>query len=1255
MPVQIERQIVPFIKRQFPAFYQEYGPDFIRFVEEYYRWMEEGGLTSTVKTTQTSNSTANVFTVETSTTSTNTANVPYAYSGNGVFEPVIVTPTVPHLLISNSVVVNGQTTNTQTEVTTSGNTTTTITLTTTDISGKVLSDARQLLAYNDIDSTVDDFITYFSNQFLNGIQFDTESSKEALIKSSVSLYSSKGSSQAINLIFQSVFNKTVDVYYPGDDIVRASDGKWVKPIYLEVSRGFRNVLLVGKEVTGSKSGARAFVENIITRNINGKLIDLLYLSNVRGTFLTGDIITDNGVILNAPKVLGSLTSIQIISGGSAFTVGEEVSIVSSAGVEGKARVTEVVTETGKVSFRILDGGWGYSNTANVSVSEKVLLVSNVTSESVDYTYFADKETVSQSLYVFNLDNVTGDFIVGSTIQNIDGANSLAVYVNQTSGQNTAVVTINPTSSSNVFSNNIFRDITQQWVVVGRSNTFTSGGRAYQNDGGSNTSTGIITSVSNSVVLTISNATPISSNGFHVGQFIIQNTTNANGYIELLPSESNMGFSNVESIVLRDVQGTFNNTNTITAFSEPGNSTPITTASPNNSTNTYTVKLKEVSGDLWYAGYDLIDDTSESSNEILVVGDVGGRLYSNLNVSASGLVMGANDTAIGLIDVENTFYSVNNNVLIGGTSNVHGTVTFVSSGFGAQFKVGTILDYETVRVNPEGITTNNVNNVEFSSISLNGVGSGFTYLSNVYVSNSGVGYNNTNIVVFSGGNSGSGSYTAGNAAIVTDIIGSIVRIILSSNTGNLLIDTPNTSIVNSTGGSTGVGSGTVLIPSFPYGYVKNPYLDLTSPLLDALTFEEKTIGTIATLSAINPGENYNTDPFIRIDEPIVSVYGKRDILLELANVEGAFIAGETVEQSSNEIFLQVVSDTFTDNTNFAYEVSELVYTTDGIQETGNGNIITSVLDSTSNTYTTTIRNRDGEFQETIEVVFLTVNTNVGFVANDFVQQYTVGGNAAYGIVVNSNTSTLVIKDVEGTFVVNSTPVISTNNSGSALISVIDAGKVFQLIGRTSNGHSDITSLENVSSDIVAKGEVYTANDTVLTIRRKSLFTQFVQGDEVNLLGKISGATARVIGFAEDPTSNVAGNNAVVTATVVAANGSISNIEVISSGFGFNNNDLIEISSSQDTIATARAYVTQQGVGEGYYADQNGFVSDNKYIHDGEYYQEYSYEVRSDLPLDKYADMLRLVLHVAGTKQFGKIDISSTANLNIDVAESTIETS
>ena len=84
----------------------------------------------------------------------------------------------------------------------------------------------------------------------------------------------------------------------------------------------------------------------------------------------------------------------------------------------------------------------------------------------------------------------------------------------------------------------------------------------------------------------------------------------------------------------------------------------------------------------------------------------------------------------------------------------------------------------------------------------------------------------------------------------------------------------------------------------------------------------------------------------------------------------------------------------------------------------------------------------------------------------------------------------------------------------------------------------------------------------------------------------------------------------------------------------------------------AVVNNHGISTGHHRTNKGFLNEDKYIHDNDYYQEYSYEVRSELPLAKYKQPFVDIVHLAGTRLFGRLQTSLTANLALSVANSSV---
>lgn len=215
----------------------------------------------------------------------------------------------------------------------------------------------------------------------------------------------------------------------------------------------------------------------------------------------------------------------------------------------------------------------------------------------------------------------------------------------------------------------------------------------------------------------------------------------------------------------------------------------------------------------------------------------------------------------------------------------------------------------------------------------------------------------------------------------------------------------------------------------------------------------------------------------------------------------------------------------------------------------------------------------------------------------------------------------------------------------LVDIVDATGGFQV--------GELVTQANTG----ARGLVQEGSDHLtLRLQRLSLLKEIDIG--FSLTGELSGVTANVqfvqpdnVPRPWDVSEKFVGVDAIINTTAVTATGSVVSLEVTDSGFGYIEGE--SVAFSKDGLSgTAQASIEKQGVGTGYYKSRDGFLSDTKKLQDGEYYQPYSYEVRSSITLDRYRDMLREVLHVAGTKAFGALHYRATANISCLIEEATI---
>jgi glycerophosphoryl diester phosphodiesterase len=80
----------------------------------------------------------------------------------------------------------------------------------------------------DVDSTLDVFVQRMRMQYAADISEKALLDNKTIIKQIDEYYSTKGSKQATELFFRMMFNDLVQIQYPGQFILRASDGHWEK-------------------------------------------------------------------------------------------------------------------------------------------------------------------------------------------------------------------------------------------------------------------------------------------------------------------------------------------------------------------------------------------------------------------------------------------------------------------------------------------------------------------------------------------------------------------------------------------------------------------------------------------------------------------------------------------------------------------------------------------------------------------------------------------------------------------------------------------------------------------------------------------------------------------------------------------------------------------------------------------------------------------------------------------------------------------
>jgi hypothetical protein len=333
-----------------------------------------------------------------------------------------------------------------------------------------LYNSRRLYDYKDISDTTSQFIVYFHKKFMADLPLLEDKSARVALKNIMDLYRRKGTSGGIKLFFRLFYDETVDIKYPAEQMFKVSASDWRQGIYLQmfpndnkfydkdqVASTYQS--LIGKNVRGSISDARAAVDKINFIILNKTLTPILYISDVRGQFKKFDdiIATVNGKEVAFGRVYGSpdgLTIDTTYAGTAGNNKGDIFNIVADSGNGGGGRaiVTDLVTElTGRVDYTLLDGGFGYSaNNTMLDVSNQTIVLDNedlvfTIEERLTDTAGNIGKVIGQNDFTVGVKMEPGDdFDIARTISTLD--RSPNVTINSLTGSAPSIISVKNESS-----------------------------------------------------------------------------------------------------------------------------------------------------------------------------------------------------------------------------------------------------------------------------------------------------------------------------------------------------------------------------------------------------------------------------------------------------------------------------------------------------------------------------------------------------------------------------------------------------------------------------------------------------------------------------------------------------------------------------------------------------------------------------------------------------------------------------------------
>lgn len=281
----------------------------------------------------------------------------------------------------------------------------------------------------DVDTSIDQFIDYFTNQYLHGfpVVYDKTETNGAIkarkrrqiskvVKNSNDLYVSKSTEDAYRALFRILFDEEIEFFYPKTVILKPSDGKWIQDTTLKVKVTSGNLdsfdltygsAFVEEFVNNSQTGASATVENIIATAGPGYTIYELFLTqntinkpyrsfitqwlsdhpgaNEPTSFMSGNVVKVTfGAAEVTAEILECVTTITITSQDTGFEITDPIRVGRFSGLTfiehsvAKAEIKSVYSDGKIKAINIIDSGFDFiSLENNVIVDENDNILATV--------------------------------------------------------------------------------------------------------------------------------------------------------------------------------------------------------------------------------------------------------------------------------------------------------------------------------------------------------------------------------------------------------------------------------------------------------------------------------------------------------------------------------------------------------------------------------------------------------------------------------------------------------------------------------------------------------------------------------------------------------------------------------------------------------------------------------------------------------------------------------------------------------------
>ena len=226
----------------------------------------------------------------------------------------------------------------------------------------------------DIDNTEAEFVKYFRQRLdVYGLLDSTIPFDVRYIKNIKEIYASKGSEEALIYLLRVVRGAETEIQYPSEQILRASDGRWVQESFITLKTIFGSIETLDQWDFSYDCKCAGRQQPIpVTRTVVIDPFTIRFYFQRRSSITTFvgqriNVFSSTGVLLYTGQIVPSPTSVSVINGGKAWQLGQVI-VIPGTVKNTVARVAEVDSNGSILRVEIVDFGFKHADRQSLTAS-----------------------------------------------------------------------------------------------------------------------------------------------------------------------------------------------------------------------------------------------------------------------------------------------------------------------------------------------------------------------------------------------------------------------------------------------------------------------------------------------------------------------------------------------------------------------------------------------------------------------------------------------------------------------------------------------------------------------------------------------------------------------------------------------------------------------------------------------------------------------------------------------------------------------